>query len=503
MMFSASRIGLWISCNRRAGWKYICGYPEPQHPAAALGTRVHKILEDNKRHGLLPDRTTIEGAIAAEALPYIADYVYEGPDGPVQLEGHIFVDGRHKWQGYKDLSAPAKIKDYKTSSDPRKWGKTPGELLADPQAILYAEHYYSSAPPDAPEVELEWIYLKSKPPHYAHPVSLTMPRAHAKAGFEVLESFADEMQAAEDAAPEGVAEKHKYVLTLAHDPSRCREYPPAGCPYKAHCIDIQPFSDPNTAERNNHMSVLDRLAALTAVAAPPATAQASVPPAAPPEPATIIPPGDGPTMGYPAPTNPPPGPYTPAPRATAEEEAAIAAVNPPKRYRKQPRKEADTIPVPAMVAEPVTAPLAPTAHDLLKAVAGTATLAVNLAAMAEKPVAPLPPMPAVADGEFLPIVPTIIDTLLVGCQLWSTTRLVEVVRFEFFVAKAQEMMGEGAYWAGYGYKTNGIMLQNIQRLITEARPETLIIGDARTPEAVLALSWLRANSAVIVEGGAR
>src|ERR1700690_953855 len=458
MMFSASRIGLWISCNRRAGWKYICGYPEPQHPAAALGTRVHKILEDNKRHGLLPDRTTIEGAIAAEALPYIADYVYEGPDGPVQLEGHIFVDGRHKWQGYKDLSAPAKIKDYKTSSDPRKWGKTPGELLADPQAILYAEHYYSSAPPDAPEVELEWIYLKSKPPHYAHPVSLTMPRAHAKAGFEVLESFADEMQAAEDAAPEGVAEKHKYVLTLAHDPSRCREYPPAGCPYKAHCIDIQPFSDPNTAERNNHMSVLDRLAALTAPAAPP---------------------------------------------ATAEEEAAIAAVNPPKRYRKQPRKEADTIPVPAMVAEPVTAPLAPTAHDLLKAVAGTATLAVNLAAMAEKPVAPLPPMPAVADGEFPPIVPTIIDTLLVGCQLWSTTRLVEVVRFEFFVAKAQEMMGEGAYWAGYGERTNGIMLQNIQRRITEARLEALIIGDARTPEAVLALSWLRANSAVIVEGGAR
>ena len=127
-MFSASRIGLWISCNRRAGWKYICGYPEGENPSAALGKRVHKVLEDNKRLGLLPDRTTQEGAIAAEALPFTKEYTYEGPDGPVQLEGHIFVDGRHKWQGYKDLSAPGTVIDYKTSSDPRKWGKTAGDL---------------------------------------------------------------------------------------------------------------------------------------------------------------------------------------------------------------------------------------------------------------------------------------------------------------------------------------------------------------------------------------
>src|SRR5208283_2519788 len=84
-MYSASRIGLWISCNRRAGWKYICGYPEPENPSAARGKKVHKVLEDNKRLGLLPDRTTEEGAIAAEAMPYIEEYVYEGPDGPVQL----------------------------------------------------------------------------------------------------------------------------------------------------------------------------------------------------------------------------------------------------------------------------------------------------------------------------------------------------------------------------------------------------------------------------------
>src|SRR5271165_2814669 len=297
-MYSASRIGLWISCNRRAGWKYICGYPEPQNPSAARGTKVHKVLEDNKRRGLLPDRTTEEGAIAAEALPYIEGYVYEGPDGPVQLEGHIYVDGRHKWQGFKDLSAPGTILDYKTSSDPFKWGKTAGELLSDPQAILYAQHYYSAHPPDAPTVKLKWLYLKTKKPYGGHPVELEMTREHAAVGFQVLEMFADEMQAAVEAAPTDVAGKHKYVLTLAHDPSRCREYPPLGCPYRAHCTDILPFSDPNSAERNNHMSVLDRLSALTAVVPEPAT---SIPPdyaaineaaVNPPEPATIIPPGD-------------------------------------------------------------------------------------------------------------------------------------------------------------------------------------------------------------------
>ena len=523
-MKSASQIGLWISCNRRAGWKYICKYPEPQHPSAALGTRVHKVLEDNKRLGLLIDRTTEEGAIAAEVLPYTEEYRYEGPDGAVQLEGPITVMGRHHWRGFKDLSAPGEIIDYKTSSDPFKWGKTPGELLADPQAILYAQHYYTSVPADAPTVKLRWLYLKTRKPYGAHPVELEMTREHAAAGFEVLERFADEMVAAENAAPADVAGKHKYVLTLAHDPSRCREYPPMGCPYRAHCTDIQPFSDPNSAERNNHMSVLDRLAALTAVAAPAAPAAAPpAPVAAPPEPNTIIPPGDGPL------------PYIPPDYEalnTAATPAAVqdarAAINPQRRGRGRPRKEADTIPVPALAEEPVASP-APVAQAAQQAGAVPARLDADRTAQPltqitveiprEDPLLPPPPPPPapsptvaelkaelkniIDDGMRPPAQRPIIATLLVGCHIWSTSRVVEVVRFEHFVAKAQEMIGEGAYWQGYGYKTNGLMLQAIEKLITEAKPDTLIVGDARTPEATLALSWLRANAGVIVEGGVR
>ena len=214
-------------------------------------------------------------------------------------------------------------------------------------------------------------------------------------------------------------------------------------------------------------------------------------------------------MGYPAPTNPPPGPYAAIlETASPADAAAINAINPPKRKPGRPRKEKDTIPVPGMAEEAVAPQFGPgviTAHITQAVVAQDAQQPVRRDTY--DPANP-PPAPAPAAAAPLAAAPApgpdarpIIDTLMVGCHVWSPKVPVAVIRFETFVAKAQEMIGEGAYWAGYGYKTNGVMLQAMQRLITEARPETLVIEDARCPEAVLALSWLRANALYVIEGG--
>jgi hypothetical protein len=53
------------------------------------------------------------------------------------------------------------------------------------------------------------------------------------------------------------------------------------------------------------------------------------------------------------------------------------------------------------------------------------------------------------------------------------------------------MIGDAAYFAGFGYKTNGLMIESIQRSIQADKPPSLLVIDPRTPEATLMLSYLR------------
>lgn len=256
MTFSASRIERWINCNRKAGWQYIAGYEDPGTGATDFGVTVHAVLESYKRDGIPPNTMTDEGALASEALPHVEDFILP-PAGNAQIEGYFVLQGRHKWQGYKDLSKPGHVLDYKTSSNIAKWAKTPDVLMTDPQAVLYAAHALTQEPTLA-AVRLTWLYLSKRRPYKAHPVDVVMTREHAMRAFAALEAIADEFDAAAALAPPDPPGRHRFVLdTLQPNLSHCDSY--GGCPHKARC-GISFFSNPeNVRHERTNMDFLARL----------------------------------------------------------------------------------------------------------------------------------------------------------------------------------------------------------------------------------------------------
>lgn len=490
MIFSASRIDTHIACHRKAGWKYLAGYDEPETESQKLGKAVHAILENVKKTGELIDRTTDAGAIAAEALPYLnalpADTV---------AEGYFTFRGRHQWQGYKDLSWSNGTGDYKTTGDFRN-AKDQVILSYDPQALLYAEHNFSvresefSLPAPGAVTDLLWLYLRTKKPYASKPVEFQMSRTHAARGFRALESFADEMQAAADAAPVDVVERHKYILTLAPNEEHCNAYH-RPCPHVARCSDLQMFRDPNLPKQETHMSVLERMKQLqaaedAATSAPAGTftvhsagPDAGLQPGVHPVPTTTAwTPQEAPTASHGAPPAPESGvTIQGCPVTTA------GGINPPKRPVGRPRKA---------VADP-SAPPAP----------GTETAGKLAALLAAPPPEPAtvvtsvpPPAPAAAPT---PITPHTIATLFVGCMPVVKGQATDSTDFDQIWARAKDMIGAAAFFGGYGYKTNGMMLEAVQRIVAQDRPQAVVIMDPRTPEAVLCLSYLRANATVAVE----
>ncbi len=344
MVFSASRIGTWIHCNRKAGWEYLAGYRAVETKAMGLGKAVHAVLEAAVPSAVLGraieiDRTTDAGAIAAEIVPHIPS---EALGSETMFESKIEVRGRHVWQGYVDLRSPGIVIDYKTTSD-FKYMKDEEALATDPQAIIYAEKAFI-AEPDLSEVWLRWIYSRTRGAREARHVDLHLARAPTHVMFNVLESFADEMQAAADAAPTDVVALHKYILTLHGNEDRCNDY--GGCPHKARCGIF--FQDPNRPKDTHHMTLLEKLQAMTALNGGPANS----PPPAPPPPAPGLPPPAPPPVlqnvgsATQVPTPTPPSALflrlaaeaglTASPMTHADVEETVAAaegINPPKRPR--------------------------------------------------------------------------------------------------------------------------------------------------------------------------
>jgi len=69
------------------------------------------------------------------------------------------------------------------------------------------------------------------------------------------------------------------------------------------------------------------------------------------------------------------------------------------------------------------------------------------------------------------------------------------------LAEARDMIGPVSYFGGYGYKTNGMMIEAVTRILAarEGVIAVLVVPDPRLPEAALVLSHLRAMSNVVVE----
>jgi hypothetical protein len=64
LTLSASRIKTFASCPRKFYYHYIEEHPDPMHPAAAMGSAVHKTIEQVYKQGVEPFNTFQENWIA-------------------------------------------------------------------------------------------------------------------------------------------------------------------------------------------------------------------------------------------------------------------------------------------------------------------------------------------------------------------------------------------------------------------------------------------------------
>lgn len=522
MTFSASRIGTWINCEVKAGFQYIAGYEDPGTEDTEFGTEVHTILEKFKRDGVPINMMTHAGAVAAEAIPYVEHFRGPREGGNARFEGDFTFrarNGKHNWRGAIDISAPGEVNDYKTTSD-FKWAKTPDQLLHDPQAVLYAMKEFERW--GGPTVKLRWLYLRKRAPYAAKSVEVTMTREHAERAFAALERITDRFQAAAAAAPDDPTLRHRFVLdTLTPNFDHCSAF--RGCPHRSRCPSAPFFPSPNQGQTpmNDILAQLQAMDAAAAAGVPlpamrteapplmgvPVPALLQAPPPAPVvqttaagsittfDPSFLLQPDAPPTL---APANDPAAveaerqenmriALAKAEEARAGEPPVVAGadsqINPPKRGRGRPRKDA----APSGTTSPTMVGVPALQHDTIPA---PPPAPVQIAAVAPAPPPPIPALPSL-DGP-----PRArIGTLYVGCRPTTAGAL----DFNMLVAKAKIAIGPATYYAGYGYKANGMLLQMIDAIIQHDKPAAVVVPDPAAQEATICMSLLYSLADNVVE----
>ena len=252
------------------------GIETPPNAAAELGGKVHAELEKYLLGGEI-DFTTEAGYIAASGLEHLPK-----PGTPglhVEEEFHFFGPSGHSYLGYKDVELSSNdgigiVYDHKTTSDFR-WQKTADDLKKDIQAILYAVDYFRRNP-DAPEVELRWVYYRTKNARKSAVTQLRVNQEHAWKQFLDIEKTADEMQAASTKTP--------LELPLPLD-EHCSAF--GGCPHQGRC-NLSPLDRMRSyVEQNRLLAKLQAnrngasAAAVSATVAAAAVATVPVVPSAP------------------------------------------------------------------------------------------------------------------------------------------------------------------------------------------------------------------------------
>lgn len=233
--FSPSEISVWRECERKWGYKYL-ERRRTQAESAALGEIIHTMLEKYLLDGTQPDPTVeVEltekdgtkrkvrpGLIAQAGLHLIPP-----PPQPVaNLEGAFSFDAfGFRWKGRVDLFVkglgPWLVYDHKSTKDFR-YAKTPAELASDPQGVIYAT--YAMLESGEPEVDLSWVYYRTKGRPDARRVHLRVVREDIVPHWEELRKDATAIAAARGGESSGLA---KNLLSCANF---------GGCPFREECL---------------------------------------------------------------------------------------------------------------------------------------------------------------------------------------------------------------------------------------------------------------------------
>jgi len=225
MHFSPSQIDTFRTCPRKWALEKIGQVPKGTSASAALGSRVHGILERYLK-GEAVDLMLREGEIALAGLGYLPPPM--APGSAVEGAAVLYLGG-HEVHARMDLMCKPEdlpgqgeapdvdlcILDHKTTTD-FKWAKTPEILMRDAQAALYALYAYLLG---ARRVLLRWVYYRTTPPFQARAVDLYV--SPADMAPEILRCRADMDAMA------AIWETRDYPDP---DVSGCQKY--GGCPYR-------------------------------------------------------------------------------------------------------------------------------------------------------------------------------------------------------------------------------------------------------------------------------
>lgn len=218
-VLSASQIDTYRDCPRKWAYQYLESLRAPPRESAALGTRVHEILEAYLRDGSLPDLSeeylgNYPGQIAKSGMHLLP------PPGSVDVEQRVNFQTEHSlWQGRIDAVGPDFILDHKTSKD-RRYTR---DLAIDVQAALYAHAFGNSK-------ELRWIY------YHTQRRDAWMVR-HRFSTDELAERIADIDSSAH-------AVQRLYTISpkadeVPYNTAACQKY--GGCPHQSYCPKTKAF----------------------------------------------------------------------------------------------------------------------------------------------------------------------------------------------------------------------------------------------------------------------
>ena len=203
VQISASQVETWNDCPRKWAFDKVDNVPRIETPAAALGTKVHAILEkgilryvysgstdgfdwiSDERAGPIAGRMSSLAPLAAirAALPVFG--TVSEHEFTMRFPG-VRVTGKVDFLAWYPLERVIEIGDFKTT---RSIGKYAKDLTADVQAATYAAHAARYLPKvGGGSVRLRWVYgqtegsktdtlLHSPDPEQSHKVFLRVLRA--------------------------------------------------------------------------------------------------------------------------------------------------------------------------------------------------------------------------------------------------------------------------------------------------------------------------------------
>jgi hypothetical protein len=254
---SASEIEVFDLCPRKWAFVYIENKRPPPNDSAALGSRVHAILEKWLKDGTAPDTWTSEGEIAASGLHFLP-----APRTPtlVTEEEFRFTSRRAWYTGskdfrYRDADGLLHVGDHKTTKA-FTWAKTPDEIVCHAQALIYAVDEFHKNPNDD-RLSLDWIYYRTTGARKAEPRFQIVSRdTVAEMFFEHVDPVAGEITRLHHEVPVGAS-----ALDFAPDFRACDAF--GGCAFLSIC-NPTPTQRVQATMTQAGLSLTDKLKAMKA-----------------------------------------------------------------------------------------------------------------------------------------------------------------------------------------------------------------------------------------------